>query len=102
MSYVIKLTPVAQEDMKRLPPEAAIFVEAQLRLLAEYPTALSRNSHFPYPPDMQLYEFDRDLDSENREFFHVLFKYGGDEGTIFIIGIARQVSSFWWGKDEGR
>jgi hypothetical protein len=66
MSYSIKLTPIAEEDLKRLPTEAAVFVAQQLSLLAEHPTALSRNSYFPYPPTSQLYEFDRYLDTENR------------------------------------
>jgi len=100
MSYTIRLTPVAQEDVRRLPPSAAVFLARQLELLAQNPTALSRPSRFPYPPDAQLYEFHRDIDGGNREFFHVLFKYGADEETIFIIGVARNVSNWWWGKDE--
>jgi hypothetical protein len=100
MSYFIKLTPVAQEDIKRLPKSAAIFVSQQLRLLGEYPTALSRKSYFPYPPNVQLYEFDRDLDAETREFFHVLFEYGADEATIFILGVARREATWWWGKHD--
>src|SRR6476469_7496210 len=99
MSYEIKLTPEAEADMKRLPLPAAFFVEQQLALLAEFPTYLSRNSYFPYPPNCQLFEFDKDFEPDKRSFFHVLFRYSPDETTIVILGIAMQVASDWWGKD---
>lgn len=87
MSYRIILSPKAEDQLAALESPLQNAVEAQLRRLAENPTGLSRRSVTPpWPPDCQLYEFGHELD-RRRHHFAVLFRYGVDEETLFVLGI---------------
>jgi hypothetical protein len=99
MSYAIKLEPEAQSALSQMPRPIAFFVAKQLELLAQHPTALSRPSHFPYLPNRQIYSFDADFEPGKRHFFNVMFRYGADEQSIWILQIAMQVADSWWGKE---
>src|SRR4051794_3358806 len=79
MSYTITLLPLAEADLDALAPHLQTFVEAQLRRLAESPATLSRPSISPpYPPGLQMYQFQYDIESYTWDFFTVFFKYGQD------------------------
>jgi hypothetical protein len=87
MNYEITLTPVAEDDLLRLPTPLQHFVVAELERLANAPVSLSRPSAFPYPPNCQLYHFSNpDFDGEYWDFT-ILFRYGQDERHLQVIGI---------------
>jgi hypothetical protein len=95
MSYGINLSPEAQEDLSRLPLAVRRFALNQLLNLSESPTALSRKSHFPYFEKCQLMTFDFDHDGQ-RHFCNILFQYGQDELTLYIIAISVQAAGKWY------
>src|SRR6266478_7452895 len=102
MSYAIELSPSAVEDLKRIEsqhPGSSLFIENQLRLLAQYPSALSEPSYFPFLPNHQLYQFDKDFEPGRRSFFRILFKFSSDESRLLVNAIACQTADWWGGKD---
>src|SRR5207253_9014799 len=90
MSYEIILMPRAESDLMALPVHHQNFVETQLGRLAQSPVSLSRPAVFPYPPGSQIYEFDDDSGEETWHHFAVLFRYGQDEATLYVVGIGHQ------------
>jgi hypothetical protein len=103
MSYSIKLSPAAIEDLQRIEsqlPGASLFIQTQLHLLASHPAALSERPYFPYRLEGQIYHFDKDFRPGWRSFFRVFFHYGADESHLLIDGITCQTVDWWWGKDS--
>lgn len=99
MAYGILLSEVAQEDIRQIKnPQIREFVLRQLEILAEYPTALSRPSHFPYREKCQIFRFDCDHELQRYEF-NALFQYSADEQHIHILAIGRSIRDPWDGID---
>lgn len=95
MSYKLRLSPEAETDLRHLPAPVGLFVARQLVNLSEDPAILSKPSHFPYPLGYQLMSCDYDHES-NRWFVNILFRYGTDEQTLEIVGIAAQAVEEWF------
>jgi hypothetical protein len=99
MSYRATLSANAANDVRRMPPAVARYAIAQLRNLEVDPTLLSRASHFPFREKCQIFSFDYDHDGK-RYFVNVLFQYGADEQTLFILDAPWQEASEWWEEPE--
>jgi len=87
MPYHLVLSPQAEQDLASFPPSLRKHVIDSLQHLAENPVAISRPSHFPYPPECQLFRPDPFFDETDRHELMVLFRYGQDEISLQIIGI---------------
>ena len=84
MSYVVSLTPEAEEDLRRLKdPVLQSHVLDELEHLAKSPVALSRRAGFPHLM-YQKYQF---WSPDHTIHFTALFQYGQDARTLFILGI---------------
>jgi hypothetical protein len=86
VSYGIALSDEARHDLAKLPIPVRRRVFQHLEALGEYPTALSRRSHFPYREKCQISPFSWDHENIRWEI-NVLFQYGQDEQTIHVICI---------------
>jgi hypothetical protein len=87
MTYQLVLSPEAESDLASFSPPIREHIVESLRRLAENPLALSRASHFPYPPNCQLFRPEPFFHEDDRHEFMVLFRYGQDEASLHIIGI---------------
>lgn len=85
MSYVVKLSDEAVEDLRKLPLELLEAVNKHFDLLERNPVGLSRPSAIPYWP-AQTFRFEAVLDGD-RYFFDILFKYGADEQTLHVLAV---------------
>ena len=87
MNYVAEFSPEALEDLDgaRLSLEILEEFERRIELLESSPVVLSRPSWFPYPQCL-IYEFLVQAGSR-RWRFRILFKYGADEHTIFVLRV---------------
>jgi len=88
MNYHIDLSDIAIEDLNGLPRPVRKFTIAQLESLGEDPALLSVPTHYPYPPNCQIFLFDFDS-GEERWYVCILFRYSQDERSLEIIGIGR-------------
>ena len=89
MSYGVEFAAEAEADLAALPPIAASLLLDEVERLATDPVGLSRKSHFPYLPGRQL--FSTRCTAEGATYvFTVLFRYGQDEQTLYILQIAMQ------------
>jgi hypothetical protein len=95
MSYRAILTGNAKNDLRAMPERVAQYVLLQLAELEKSPTALSRPSHFPFRLQCQLFKFDYDYDGK-RYFINVLFQYGADEESLYILDAPFQAAESWW------
>lgn len=87
MSYEIKLTAKAEQRLGGFSKEAQVVVARHLVDLSINPTILSRPSTPPAePPGYQAYSFIEEL-SDGRHRFAVMFKYGSDESTLYVMTI---------------
>lgn len=86
MSYKISLSTEAQHDLTSLPVPVARFCIRQLVSLGEFPTVLSKPSHFPYRTKCQIFPFGCSYNNERWEL-RALFQYGQDEESIFVIAV---------------
>jgi hypothetical protein len=95
MKYHAILDRRAVEDVRRMPPALARYTVAQLVNLEAEPTALSRRSHFPFRERVQVFNFD--FKSGGVCYVvNVLFQYGADEETLWVVDIPWQEATEWW------
>jgi hypothetical protein len=87
MEYRLILSARAVADLARVPPDLRDFVQRHLSLLGRYPTVLSRPSAPPYPEGCQMDVFNARRDGVVIRTFVVLFRYGQDEETLWVLGI---------------
>jgi hypothetical protein len=90
MRFAVELSDEALEDLARydaISPCLSHVIDQQLKVLAEDPCRLSKPSTFPYWP-CQAYKFSHVLDGR-KYLFTALFKFGADEQTLHILGIAK-------------
>lgn len=87
MSYDLLFSPVAEEDLERMPQELRIQFAIRLDELAESPTRYSKPSLSPpYWPGHQMRQFSVELDDVLHHCV-ILFKYMADEQTLWIAGL---------------
>jgi hypothetical protein len=91
MAYQLVLSPEADSDLKSFPSALREHVVASLKRLAENPVALSRPSHFPYPPNCQLFRPEPFFHEDDRHESMVLFRYAQDETSLQIIAIGHYI-----------
>jgi hypothetical protein len=78
---------VAQHQLARLPIPIRQHALRQLEFLAEYPSLLSKPSHFPYSEKCQRFPMN-DFDYEGRRWeLDAFFQYSQDETQIHILTI---------------
>ncbi len=87
MSYELVYSEEAATRLQAFPDDLLRLTESHLLRLAERPTALSRPSRFPYPPNFQLSSFSRDNPDGSREHATILFHYGQDEQRLLICAV---------------
>ncbi|MDB5323020.1 MAG: hypothetical protein JWN40_4651 [Phycisphaerales bacterium] len=95
MNYHAILSANAQNDIRGMPLAVARYTLLQLQNLQEFPTSLSVRSHFPFREKCQLFSFDYDWEGR-RYFINVLFQYGMDEMSLFVLDAPWQVAEEWW------
>jgi hypothetical protein len=84
MSYVVKLTAEAEEDLRAARrPAPAEPRHGPVGDLARAPAVLSRPASFPHLP-YQKYQF---WSPDDTTHFTVLFEYGQDEQTLHVVAI---------------
>jgi hypothetical protein len=83
MSYNAALAPPAMDKFLRPSPILAGRVDQALERLCLSPTSLSHRSHFPYPPQFQVYETRIEHHGEQYRL-NVFFRYSQDEQTLLI------------------
>jgi hypothetical protein len=91
MAYNLILSPQAEQRLDALSPPVRAHVVVALEELAENPVSLSQASHFPYPPNCQLFRPEPLVDVEGRHEVMILFRYGQDEMSLQIIGIGHYI-----------
>ncbi len=84
MSFDIRLTEQAEDDLNTLPVHIQAFLESQLSMLAEFPSRLSRPSVSPpFAPNYMLFDVAYNV-AGDRVYLYVLFRYHQDETTLII------------------
>ena len=95
MKYHAILDPKAVEDVRRMPHALARYTVAQLINLEAEPTALSKRSHFPFRERVQVFNFDFKA-GDAYYVVNVLFQYGVDEETLWVLDIPWVETTEWW------
>jgi hypothetical protein len=91
MAHQIVLSPQAERDLASFSAPIRDYVVTSMTRLAENPVTLSRASHFPYPPECQLFRPEPLFDETDRHEFMILFRYRQDEVSLQIIGIGHYI-----------
>jgi hypothetical protein len=78
-----------------MPEALARFTLAQLVNLEADPTALSVRSHFPFRQNVQILKCDFKV-AGRYYVVNVLFQYGVDEQTLFVLDVPWQEATEWW------
>jgi hypothetical protein len=78
-----------------MPIALARYTAAQLVNLEAEPMALSRRSHFPFREHVQVFTFDFKA-AGIYYVVNVLFQYGVDEETLFILDVPWTEAIEWW------
>ena len=82
MSYAVRMSPRAFEDVAKLPEPVRAVVLEYLPRMASQPSVGSRPSSAPYPPGM-LHRADLPCHGATC-LLDVIFQYGADEQTLHI------------------
>ncbi|MCG8409523.1 MAG: hypothetical protein MI923_30325 [Phycisphaerales bacterium] len=90
MPYRVRLTQAADDRIGKYSYDVQNLILDELERLATNPTSLSDPSHFPYPPDYQLFKFKVEFAGADYRLV-ACFKYAANENEIWIFELEDQI-----------